>query len=138
MNKHPISEAPIDDKWRLLLDPHDDGRTRTTQPWVIGTRGDYGWHDEDGYPLYPTHFADLPDPQPSPTGWRPAEGTVEIDEIVSGPFAGKWVVQVFKPDGNHDPDREPLLCDTLGLARTAAAEEGLRLKLPVIDRRVAA
>ena len=125
-----ISTAPPGDGWILGYDPRiaEDGRS----PWVPMTRGDGGWYDDGVDDYEPTMWVPLPDPQPEPSGWRPAEGHVEI---ASGKLHGRpvFIATIIKPDGKQDIPRD---------CRLAHSAEGIRgegrawaedLGLPVVD-----
>lgn len=126
----PIADAPMGDGWVMALDPdRADGR----QPWVIATRCDDGWCDEDGFLVVPTRFFLLPDPQPAPTGWRPAEGVIRIIRAASADIPWlRYMVEVVRLDGEPDETREPDLADDIVEAERRAALMAARLRLPIV------
>lgn len=124
----PINEAPRDDGWILgLVGERDFGL-----PWAFCTRCDVGWRDEDGYIVEPTHWLEIPHPKPRPTGWRPAEGHIEIAAARGVDWAWRgWMVSVVCPDGTYDSQREPILCGSPEDARAQAVGLSVQLGLPV-------
>ncbi|MFC3442752.1 hypothetical protein ACFOKF_16375 [Sphingobium rhizovicinum] len=124
----PISAAPDDDRWILGYDP-----TATVgPPWLLVARCDGGWHDEAFHEANPTMWAPLPDPQPEPTGWRRAEGTIRIIKAWSTDIP--WLthlVEVIKPDGTPDGEREPDMATGIEDARRRATAWAAKLGLPV-------
>lgn len=121
--------APENDGWVLAYMP---GRSEKSPPWALATRCDGGWCDEDGYGVDPTVWVPLPDPQPTPTGWRKAEGTIRIVRAWSDQIP--WLthlVEVIKPDGNADERREPDMASSIEEARHRAARWAIELGLPV-------
>lgn len=127
----PIQNAPDNDGWVLAYIP---GRSEKLPPWTLATRCDGGWCDEEGYGVDPTMWVPLPDPQPAPTGWRKAEGTIRISSAWSEQIP--WlthIIEVVKPDGEADRSREPDLACSLGEARQRAAAWADKIGLPVIE-----
>lgn len=126
----PIGAAPEDDRWILGYDP----TSTVGPPWLLVTRCDGGWHDEAFYDANPTMWVPLPDPQPEPTGWRKAEGTIQIIKAWSKDIP--WLthlVEVIKPDGSVDKDREPGMANSIDDARRRAATWAVKLGLPVSE-----
>lgn len=124
-----ISAAPENDGWVLAYMP---GRSEKLLPWALATRCDGGWCDEEGYGLEPTVWVPLPDPQPTPTGWRKAEGTIRIVRAWSDQIP--WLthlVEVIKPDGNVDERREPDMASSVEDARRRAATWATKIGLPI-------
>lgn len=123
-----ISTAPPGDGWILAYDPSITGRS----PWLPATRCDGGWIDNRVDMVDPTMWVPLPDPQPEPSGWRPAEGHVEI---ASGLLCGKpvFIATVIKPDGTQDIPRDADIADTAEAIRHRAAIWAEQLGLPVVD-----
>ncbi|KKW92279.1 hypothetical protein [Sphingobium chungbukense] len=125
-----ISTAPPGDGWILGYDPSiaEPGRS----PWVPMTRGDGGWYD-DGVDVYqPTMWVPLPDPQPEPSGWRPAEGHIEI---AAGMLQGRpvFIASIIKPDGTQDIPRDCRLANTAEGIRAEGLSWASDLNLPVVD-----
>ncbi|KMS58697.1 hypothetical protein [Sphingobium cupriresistens] len=126
----PIGAAPDDDRWILGYDP----AATVGPPWLLVARCDGGWHDEAFYDANPTMWAPLPDPQPEPTGWRKAEGTIQIIKAWSKDIP--WLthlVEVVKPDGSVDNNREPDMATSIEDARRRAAAWAVKLSLPVVE-----
>lgn len=126
----PIDNAPDDDRWILAYDPGYNSPC----PWVPATRCDGGWHDEAYNGVDPTMWVPLPDPQPEPTGWRKAEGTIRIIKAWSQQIP--WLthlVEVITPDGEPDKAREPDMATSIEDARRRAAAWAIKLGLPVIE-----
>ncbi|NML88720.1 DUF551 domain-containing protein [Sphingobium sp. TB-6] len=125
-----ISAAPPGDGWILGYDPSiaDDGRS----PWVPMTRGDGGWYDDGVDDYQPTMWVPLPDPQPEPSGWRPAEGHVEI---AAGMLRGRpvFIASIIKPDGTQDIPRDCRLANTAEGIRAEGFSWASDLNLPVVD-----
>jgi hypothetical protein len=126
----PIADAPAGDGWIMALDPdRADGR----QPWVTATRCDDGWCDEDGYVVKPTRFFLLPDPQPAPTGWRPAEGVIRIIRATSADIPWlRYLVEVVGLDGKADDTREPDMGRDIEDAERRAAWMAAKFRLPIV------
>ena len=111
----PIDTAPKDGGWILGHVPVEPDKS-WRQPWMILTWGDSGWVDaNDYYEQQPVEWVPLPDPQPSPTGWTPASGTIRINQItgqgwtINGQPAEvpyRWEVYIELPDGSLDEYRE--------------------------------
>jgi hypothetical protein len=125
-----ISTAPDGDGWILGYDPSitEDHRS----PWLSMTRCDCGWAD-DGVDTYqPTMWVPLPDPQPKRSGWRPAEGHIEI---AAGKMQGKpiFIATVIKPDGTQDVPRDAMLSHSAEGIRAEAESWAKQLGLPVVD-----
>lgn len=133
--KQAIDSAPEGDGWILACDPSLDPKVCPTAPWILATRCDGGWCDENGYGVDPKHWAPLPDPQPTPTGWRKAEGTIVLapGKAPSMKWAG-YLICVDKPDGSVDQAREWIMEDSLEGARARAALEAEKLGLPIVER----
>jgi hypothetical protein len=133
--RQPIDTAPEGDGWIMAYDPSLDPKDWPTAPWIIATRFDGGWCNEQGYAIAPTHWWPMPNPQPVGTGWRKAEGVIVI--APGNAPAVKWsgfLVCVERPDGSDDDAREWIMEDTLEGARTHAALEAEKLGLPVVER----
>ncbi|MBO9380274.1 hypothetical protein GG804_26265 [Sphingomonas histidinilytica] len=126
----PIADAPMSDGWIMaLVTDRLDGR----HPWVPATRCDGGWCDEDGYLIEPTMFFLLPDPQPAPTGWRPAEGVIRIIRAASADIPWvRYLVEVIGLDGKADDTREPDMARDIEEAERRAARMAAKLRLPII------
>lgn len=113
MTSAPIDTAPAGDGWILGFVGDDDRPQAKRFPWMVLTRCDGGWSDGEGYDWMPTLWAPLPDPQPEPTGWRPAEGEVLVEVGWLGETRKPiWLVSVVTPDGKYDDTREPIIADT--------------------------
>lgn len=126
----PIASAPVDDRWYLIQEALRDNDLRHS-PWVIATRGDGGWHDDDGYPIDGIAWTALPDPQPKPTGWRKAVGTIFVcNGWLGDERAPIWVIGVTLPDGSNDDGRDWDIRQTKDQAVTAACELSTVLDLP--------
>ncbi|QTH21966.1 hypothetical protein HRJ34_00030 [Rhizorhabdus wittichii] len=126
----PIAEAPAGDGWIMALVPD---RLDGTRPWVPATRCDGGWCDEDGYSVEPTGWVPLPDPQPAPTGWRPAEGVIRIIRASSADIPWlRYLVEVVGLDGKADDTREPDMARDIEDAERRAAWMAAQLRLPII------
>jgi hypothetical protein len=131
MTPQPIETAPKNGGWVLGL-VLAGGWTKTDwQPWVPLTWGDSGWMDDDGYPREATAWVPLPDPQPRPTGWRPAEGSILVAEISGDGWTSngkpievpyRWSISIERNDGSLDDYREGLHCVT----REEAEATGMR------------
>ena len=134
----PITSAPPGDGW-ILGDVSDDDRPYAQrQRWAILTRCDGGWRDDEGYIWKPTRWTSLPNPQPEPSGWVNAEGTVVLHEGTIDQGKGPtvvWIVSVERPDGSDDPQREWDIHDTPSSAEDAAVKMAELLGLPAADRR---
>lgn len=125
-----IATAPEDDRWILGYDPS----VATGQPWMLVARCDAGWHDEAYYGAHPTMWMPLPDPQPEPTGWRKAAGTIRIIKAWSDQIPRlTHLVEVIKPDGSADERREPDFAYDIEEARHRAAKLAAVLGLPVVE-----
>lgn len=125
-----ISTAPEGDGWILGYDPSINDEHRS--PWLPLTRCDSGWAD-DGVDTYqPTMWVPLPDPQPTPTGWRCAEGHIEV---AHGFMQNKpiFIATVIKPDGTQDIPRDAMLSHTADGIRAEAESWAKQLGLPVVD-----
>jgi hypothetical protein len=101
---------PRDDRWFLAYDPELNPEDRPTAPWVIATRGDGGFFDQEGYEVSPVGWAAPPEPQPKPTGWRLPSGHLSIAKAweKDGPWRG-YLVSFVRPDGTFDcPPSAPM------------------------------
>lgn len=126
----PIADAPAGDGWIMA---HVPDRLAGKHPWVPVTRCDGGWSDEDGYLVEPTRFFLLPDPQPAPTGWRPAEGVIRIIRAASADIPWlRYLVEVVGLDGDADDTREPDMARDIEDAERRAARMAAKLRLPII------
>ena len=130
----PMDEAPAGDGWVLGYVPDINGCEHS--PWLIVTRCDGGWCDSDGYGVDPTGWHPLPDPQPTGTGWRKAEGEIVIEAGWIGDAKGNdrrqiWLTSVVLASGRYDEGREPGMWDTPAQAVAAGEREGIKLGLPV-------
>lgn len=125
MQTQSIDTAPAGDGWILgLLPPNARERLHFGVRWVICTRCDTGWHDDDGYDVQPTHWAALPDPQPEGTGWSAQKPGSYIEIVAARGLNHDWVgwlVSFVHPDGTHDNDRDPSFEDSPEAARATAA-----------------
>lgn len=142
----PISTAPLDGRWVLACDPSIKYPQSFHGPWVIASRSDLesGWADGEGNPVSPTHWAPLPDPQPEPTEWLPAEGTIYIDEITGEGWTSngkpttvswRWMIYIERLDGTFDKYRETDFANTLEQAQSIADRKWVaRHHLPVVVR----
>lgn len=152
LEMQPIESAPLNGGWILGYEPALKATSWSSAPWVIVTRCDSGsgWSDIDGNGLNPTHWAPLPDPQPEPTKWLPAEGTIRVVEVgADGWTDGKgkpvavswrWMVDIERPDGSFDEYRDCDFRETLEQAQAAADRWAKQYGLPVVtvplDRKV--
>ncbi len=125
---------PDGDGWFLAYDPSDGWKAIRTWPWRLATRCDNGFCDEEGYPVEPTGWVAIPDPQPKPTGWRRPVGSIRIGtgKIKETGWSG-WIVDIVMPDGAYDDTREPLLFNTLAPATAYAEKFGALWELPIIQ-----
>jgi len=129
----PIDSAPVDDRWYLIQETRRGDQLRHS-PWVIATRGDGGWHDDDGYPIDAIAWTALPDPQPKPTGWSKAVGTIFVcNGWLGDDRQPVWVIGVTLPDGRNDDDRDWDMRSTKQEALTAAVLLSARLDLPWVE-----
>lgn len=98
-------QPPINGGWILAYDTslHEFARSR---PWVIATRTDEGFADENGYPVEVMGWCLLPDPQPQMTNWSVPAGTVKVcrAHIALSGWAG-WMTYFVRPDGTDDSTR---------------------------------
>ncbi len=115
MTPQPIETAPKDGGWVLGLVLPNGWTDRDWQPWVAVTWGDSGWADDDGNRREPTAWVPLPDPQPRPTGWRPPEGRVLVQEVTGDGWTSngkpidvpyRWAISIERNDGSYDEYRE--------------------------------
>ena len=112
-------------------------------PWLALTWGDGGWGDDGGNKHDPSVWFPIPDPQPKPTGWAPAEGEIIMQEItgegwtcndkpIEVPY--RWEVYIEKPDGSIDEYREIWHYATAERAEARAAKWQGQFNLPIIVR----
>jgi len=145
-NTQPIEAAPLDGRWLLVRDPSRKYPVTQHGPWVIASRCDIGsgWCDDEGNEVEPTHWVPLPDPQPEPTKWLPAEGTICIEEITGDGWTSngkpvtvswRWLIYIERPDGSFDEYRDQDLANTLEQAQAIVAQRWTdRYSLPVVVR----
>jgi hypothetical protein len=139
----PIDTAPKNGGWILGHVPVDPAKP-WRQPWMILTWGDEGWVDANDYnPQEPVSWVPLPDPQPEPTSWAPAEGTIVMQEITGKGWTcnGKpcdvpwrWEAYIEKLDGSIDEYRELWHYATIDEAQARATKWQQRLSLPIVVR----
>lgn len=141
MTPQPIETAPKDGGWVLGLVLPDGPTDAHWQPWLPVTWGDLGWHDDDGNSQSPTLWVPIPDPQPQPTGWFPAEGIIKLEEItgegwkINGqPTAvpWRWLVYIERPNGEMDEYRDWHHYVTLEEAERRALKMQDLFGLPVV------
>lgn len=124
--------APPGDGW--ILARVSGTENARSHPWQVITRCDGGWRDAEGYRCEPSAWLALPDPQPAPTGWREATGSIVIDRVTGGQIAwAKFIVSVVLPDGQYDAAREPDLATDHQDACARATKMAVQLGLPVVD-----
>ena len=131
MTPQPMNTAPKDGGWVLGLVLPGGWTATDWQPWVPMTWGDSGWMDDDGNPRDVTAWVPLPDPQPRPTGWRPAEGRILVAEITGEGWTSdgkpievpyRWSISIERNDGTYDDYRE----GDFRVTRAEAEATGLR------------
>lgn len=139
--QQPMDTAPRNGGWVLGLVLPDGPTDTEWQPWISVTWGDKGWVDDNDNRCDPVAWVPLPDPQPRPTGWEPAVGTIMVEEIngkgwtVNGKPADvpyRWFVCVHKPDGSIDEYREWWPYADRESADRRAAKWSDELGLPII------
>ncbi|MDR6789548.1 hypothetical protein J2Y58_002921 [Sphingomonas sp. BE138] len=131
MTPASIETAPLGDGWILGLVHDDDRPAARHHPWVILTRCDTGWADEDGYLWSPTHWARLPDPQPPATGWRPPAGEIVVEVGWFGEERSPvWLASIVCPDGSYDEERQPDVRTTVAAIEECARKWSGEIGLP--------
>lgn len=139
---YPMDSAPAGDGWILALVEGELTETKPS-PWRLATRCDGGWCDDESYLVKPVAWLPVPDPQPKSSGWRKAEGFIEISpgKLPEGStMAGRrdvWVASVVLPDGTFDRTREPDIWPTREGAMRAAQDMAKLLGLPIREAAVA-
>lgn len=141
----PIDTAVRSDGWILGYDPR-----RAEQkfvPWLALTWDDAGWVDDEGCACEPTLWSPLPDPQPTPTGWRPPEGVIKVSEITGEGWTSngnpvavpwRWIISIERSDGSYDAYRD---CDfrvTREEAEAVGAKWAEKYHLPVVVEQIPA
>ncbi len=126
MTPQPLATAPSDGSWILAYVGDDPRPAARTQPWVIVTRCDGGWADDDGYIWQPSRWISIPDPQPANSGYTPPEGTIRI--TFQGGFFNVWVEL---PSGDYDQWRDHYPCGSLARARERARDWSTQTGLPI-------
>lgn len=106
----PIATAPMDGRWIIGFSSTlpDDFVTR---PWVIASRYDGGFADQEGYGVDLEFWVPFPDPQPAPTNWVPPIGKVYVERgyILESNWYG-WII--FFDDAEGLPyHRDALMFD---------------------------
>lgn len=133
--------APKDGGWVMAYVPKlaEQGYT----PWLSLTWGDKGWEDDGSNGHDPSVWFPIPDPQPNPTGWTPAEGEIVMQEItgegwtcndkpIAVPY--RWEVYIEKLDGSVDEYRELWHYATPEQAEARAAKWQSQFSLPIVVR----
>lgn len=137
----PMDAAPKNGGWVLAHVPKNAPYPHN-HPWIILTWGDSGWVDDDGNEHEPVAWVPLPDPQPSPTGWGPAAGTIKMIEITGEGWADgagkaiavpwRWIIEIEKPDGTYDEYRDNEFAVTVEDAERRASKWHSRFGLPIV------
>jgi hypothetical protein len=135
-----IETAPRDGRWVLGLVLPDGPTKPFDQPWEVVAWGDRGWHDREYEPVNPARWTPLPDPQPAPTGWKPPEGTIIVEEITGEGWTcngspievpWRWYVYIELTDGSYDDHREGIHYVTYIEAERRAMKWQVDLGLPI-------
>lgn len=134
------NEPPVDGRWFLAYDPTQPA-SLATYPWVLATRCDDGFHDQDWNGVTVKGWVDLPEPWPKPTGWWPPSGTIKITEITGDgwtsngkpvPVPWRWLITVEKPDGSYDEYRDTDMANTHDEAVVRATKLQEKIGLPIV------
>ncbi|WP_103728903.1 hypothetical protein [Novosphingobium sp. HII-3] len=137
MNTTP---PPMDGRWILAYDP-SLSEFRSSRPWVLATRSDDGFHDEEGNAVEVAGWEDLPEPRPKDTGWTPPSGTIHIREVTGEGWTSngkpvtvnwRWSISVEKPDGSHDQYRDTDFAVTHDEAMARAMRLQAKIRLPIV------
>lgn len=133
-----MAEAPAGDGWILGLIDQNEHWSAKQQPWVLLTRCDKGWTDDDGHYFSPRAWALLPDPQPEPTGFRPIDGGYvnyqPAQWLHNGVPVPEWTWNVILnlSDGEYDWYRdEAHHAGSFGEAKSKAIKLAAKYGVPV-------